>query len=376
MTALSIERAPLLAALSHVGALVPVRNTIPILANLLLEWGDDTLSITGRNGDAMMVAEVPARPEGAGATTLNAAFLIDVVKRGEDGAQVRITLGVEGGRATVSIGRARYQLATLSPLDYAGRWSVAGGVRFTLPAADLARGIAKTQHAQSTEETKYWLNGIYMHHHEGELRFATTDGKARLAVHAMPAPAGAEAMPGIILPSTALRSITNLAQATDGDVTIDVAQALLSVTAHRMVYVTKLVEGTFPDYEQIVPRKATPRIEIDGTLLRDSVDRVLIAAEADSNKARMIVMDAADGTLTIKAGLRDTQADCQAPCNMLGEAGDAAWHTAFNGRYLVDVVGAAGSGNLLIYQDDVRSPALIVTPGDPATTHVIMPMRG
>jgi len=209
----TIERTALSKALGHVQSVVERRNTIPILSNVLLHASGASLTLTATDLDIEISESAPADVAADGATTVSALTLFEIVKRLPDGAQVRLELSPEEGRLQVSAGRSQFALAVLPDEDFPSLSSEDLDTRFSMPTEDLRRLLQKTRFAMSQEETRYYLNGVYLHAvADGDappLRAAATDGH-RLARLDAPLPDGAAAMPGVIVPRKAIAELTRL----------------------------------------------------------------------------------------------------------------------------------------------------------------------
>ena len=246
----TVERAALLKALGHVHRVVERRNTIPILSNVLLRAEDGALRLKATDLDIEVTETISADITEGGSTTVPAYVIYDIVRKLSDGAQVSLEMAGDAGQVQIRSGRSRFMLQALPESDFPDL--AAGDLphRFTLPAADLKRLIEKTQFAISTEETRYYLNGIYLHaaesHGKPVLRAVATDGH-RLAQVELPLPAGAKDMPGVIVPRKTVVELAKLAEDGDGDVRIELSPSKIRVTTARVVLTSKLIDGTFPD---------------------------------------------------------------------------------------------------------------------------------
>jgi DNA polymerase-3 subunit beta len=204
---LTIERTTLLKSLGHVQSVVERRNTIPILSNVLVEVqkgpGGERVALTATDMDLAIVDHATAEIAAPGAATVPAHMLYDIVRKLPEGSQIQLELAGDGGQVAIRAGRSRFTLQTLPKEDFPS--TAAGDLphRFPIAAVDLRSLIDHTRFAISTEETRYYLNGIYLHAHttgkQHTLRAVATDGH-RLARVEMPLPEGAEKMPGVIVP--------------------------------------------------------------------------------------------------------------------------------------------------------------------------------
>ncbi|MDX1402849.1 MAG: DNA polymerase III subunit beta, partial [Kiloniellales bacterium] len=223
---LTIERADLLKSLAHVQSVVERRNTIPILSNVLLQAGDGKLAFTATDMDLSIVEEVSVGLDQAGSTTVPAHTFHDIVRKLPDGAQVALTMADGGAQMSLRAGRSTFSLAALPREDFPDTGQDELPQRFLIPAAELKNLIDRTRFAISMEETRYYLNGIYLHATESGgdnvLRAVATDGH-RLARFEMPLPANAAGMPGVIVPRKTVGELRKLIEDNDGDIEISLS---------------------------------------------------------------------------------------------------------------------------------------------------------
>src|SRR5882762_2293216 len=286
----TVERADLLKSLSHVHRVVERRNTIPILSNVLLRSKLTELSSKATDLDLEVIETVTAEVNPGGATTVPAHMFYEIVRKLPEGAQ--IVLESSGDRAMIAIraGRTRFTLQTLPESDFPDLAAGELTHKFTVGAVDLKRLIDKTQFAISTEETRYYLNGIYLHAvsagNQMMLRAVATDGH-RLAQFELAAPPGAEGMPSVIVPRKTVGEVQRLIDNNAGEVTIELSPSKIRLTVDGVVLTSKLIDGTFPDYTRVIPLGNDKRLEVDkkdfepssSTALardrRDPIDRLL-----------------------------------------------------------------------------------------------------
>src|SRR3984893_17600363 len=259
----TLERAVLLKSLGHVHRVVERRNTIPCLSNVLLRAEDQALLLKATDLDLEVTEQLAADVGAAGPTTLPAHILYEIVRKLPDGAQVSLESNGEQGQLQLRSGRSRFNLQSLPEGDFPDLATGGLGHRFTLAALDLKRLIDKTQFAISNEETRYYLNGVFLHTIDVEghmmLRAVATDGH-RLARVEVPAPKGALGMPGVIVPRKAVTEIQKLVENLDQDVRIEISPSKARFTfgdplVHlgQVVLTSKLIDGTFPDYMRVIP---------------------------------------------------------------------------------------------------------------------------
>jgi len=369
---LTIERATLLRALSHVQSIVERRNTIPILSNVMLEAGGDALSLTATDMDIAIVEKTPADVGTAGATTAPAHTLYDIVRKLPDGAQVELHKDAEAGQIHLSAGRARFRLGTLDTSEFPALTDGELPNRFTVSAGDFRALIDRTRFAISTEETRYYLNGIYMHAVSGEggerLRAVATDGH-RLARVEMPLPDGAAGMPGVIIPRKTVNELRKLIDETGGDVDVALSDTKIRFAFDDAVLTSKLIDGTFPDYERVIPVGNDKLMVVDRKDFADAVDLVATIA---TEKSRAIKLAVEGHSLALSANSPDAgSAEEELEATYEGEA----INIGFNSRYLLDITQQIEGDKAQFIMADSNSPTIVRDAGDDSALYVLMPMR-
>ena len=364
---LTIDRMSLLRPLGHVQSVVERRNTIPILANVVLRADEGELSLTATDMDMDIATEVGCSVMTAGTTTMSAHLLYDIARKLPDGAEVEIA--INDGHAMVSAGRSSFRLPTLPVEDFPAISSNELPVNFSLTAADMRDLIDTTRFAISTEETRYYLNGIYVHKAEsGELCAVATDGH-RLAMTRQALPSGAAQMPSIILPRKAVSELRKLLDDFDGDVLIGLSETRAEFRFGVVRLTSKLIDGTFPDYTRVIPVGNDRIMQVDVSAFSAAVDRVSTIA---SEKSRSVKMGLRSGVLTLSA----SNTDASSATEELEVSYDGPeMEIGFNARYLLDIAGQVNSDMVEFALADQGSPSLVRAPGDEASLFVLMPMR-
>jgi DNA polymerase III subunit beta len=379
----TVERAALLKSLGHVHRVVERRNTIPILSNVLLRAETDGLRLKATDLDIEVTETVPADVPQPGATTVPAHMIYDIVRKLPEGAQVSIEVS-DTGTMQIRSGRSRFTLQTLPEADFPDL--AAGDLphRFVLSASDLKRLIDKTQFAISTEETRYYLNGIYLHAIEsgaGELalRAVATDGH-RLARIEMTAPPGAEGMPGVIVPRKAVGEIQKLIEDGGASIEIELSPAKIRLTfsgetgeggepARGVVLTTKLIDGTFPDYQRVIPTGNDKRLTVEREDFAKAVDRV---STISSERGRAVKLTLGDGRLTLTVNNPDSG---NAVEELDAEYDAVPLDIGFNARYLLDIAAQLEGDTATFRLADPGSPTLIQDGEGAPALYVLMPMR-
>jgi DNA polymerase-3 subunit beta len=369
---LTIERAALLKALSHVQSVVERRNTIPILSNVLLSAGRDRLSFAATDLDMEMVDEAEARVTQEGQITAPAHTLHDIVRKLPEGAEVELSYSSDDPRLTVSAGRSRFNLPVLPAGDFPVMSTESTGARFTLMKEDLARLIDKTRFAVSTEETRYYLNGLYLHtvseNGQALLRGVATDGH-RLALAETPAPEGAAGGPGVIVPRKTIDQVRRLLDAGTGPVEVQISPQKIRFEFDKASLTSKVIDGSFPDYVRVIPKGNDKIAVLDNAVFAQAVDRV---ATISAEKSRSVKMAFDQGRVTLT--VRNMEAG-QATEEVEIDYNEDAFEIGFNARYLLDIAGQITGDEAQYRFADPASPTLVLDPADPGVQYVLMPLR-
>ncbi|MFD1704769.1 DNA polymerase III subunit beta [Methylopila henanensis] len=368
----TLERAALLKALAHVHRVVERRNTIPILANVLIRAGDGGLRLQATDLDLEVVESVAAEIGQAGATTVPAHTFYDIVRKLPDGSQVSLEMGGERGTLVIRAGRSRFTLQTLPDTDFPDLAAGELPVRFAIGAADFKRLIDKTQFAISNEETRYYLNGIYLHAVDSSgvalLRAVATDGH-RLARVEMPAPSGAVGMPGVIVPRKTVAEIQRLVEDPEGEVQVELSPTKIRVSIGQVVLTSKLIDGTFPDYGRVIPSGNDKRLTVDRLEFKSAVDRV---STISSERGRAVKLSLADRKLVLTVTNPDSG---NATEEIEVDYDNDPLDIGFNSRYLLDIADQLEGDTALIRLADPGSPTLVQDRDDAPALYVLMPMR-
>jgi DNA polymerase-3 subunit beta len=368
----TLERNHLLKSLGHVHRVVERRNTYPILANVLLKASDGKLDLRATDLDIEVTESVPAMVGTAGTTSVPAHTLYEIVRKLADGAEVR--LDTEGGeQMLLTSGRSRFHLACLSPDSFPDLKSGSFSHSFSMPAAALRELIERTQFAISSEETRYYLNGIYLHALEVDgvavLRAVATDGH-RMARAEVEAPAGSKAMPGVIVPKKTVSEVQKLLEGADGDVAVEVSDTKIRFSFGGVVLLSKLIEGTFPDYERVTPKNNDKAMNVDRAAFATAVDRVSTIASDRGGKAVKLSMKEGQLELSVTNPDHGTASE-----ELAVEFEPESFEIGFNARYLLDIIGQIRSDNAVFLFNDAGSPTLVREDGDAKALYVLMPMR-
>lgn len=373
-----IERATLLKSLGHVQSVVERRNTIPILSNVLIEAASDgSIRLMATDLDLQINETVQAEVETAGAVTVPAHTLFDIARKLPEGSQV--SLAASDGKMQIVAARSRFNLSTLPRDDFP---VIAEGdlpTQFALKAATLRQIIDKTRFAISTEETRYYLNGIFFHVAEENgadgkavavMKAAATDGH-RLARVTVERPEGAEAMPDIIIPRKCVGELRKLLDEVDGDteIAISLSATKIRFTIGSAVLTSKLIDGTFPDYSRVIPTGNDKILRIDPKSLMEGVDRVATIA---SEKTRAVKMALGHDKITLSVTSPENGTASE---EVPGDYTSDSFEIGFNAKYLMDILGQVEGDTIEVHLADAAAPTLLRENDKSSALYVLMPMR-
>jgi DNA polymerase-3 subunit beta len=363
----TIERATLLKSLGHVQSVVERRNTIPILSNVLLEAREDgSIRLMATDLDLQVDESVPANVSQPGATTVSAHTFFDIVRKLPEGSQVE--LSAAEGKMQVNAGRSRFSLSTQPRDDFP---VIAEGelpTRFELPAATLRQLIEKTRFAISSEETRYYLMGIFLHVIDDQLRAAATDGH-RLARITVARPDGAEGMPDVIVPRKAIAELFKLLEELEGTVEISLSPTKIRFGLGSAILTSKLIDGTFPDYNRVIPTGNDKLLKLDPKSFSAGVDRVSTIA-SEKTRAVKISVDRDKVTLSVTSPENGVATE-----ELAADYGADGIEIGFNAKYLLDILGEIDGDVVEVHLADAAAPTLLRENDKSNALYVLMPMR-
>ena len=361
---ITTERKALLRALTAAVGIVERRVTIPILANVHMTAADGALVIKATDLDIETTDRIAATVAKPGATTASAQMLMDIVKRLPDGALIEIE--TEGYNLTVKAGRSRFQIPTLPADDYPAMASPQYDTTFSIGAKAFARIMDKAKFSMSTEETRYYLNGIYLHIAGDMLRGVSTDGH-RLASVDVAAPDGALGMAGVIVPRKTVAEIAKLATASAGDLVVSVSETKIRLASDTVAITSKVIDGTFPDYTRVIPTDSDKTARLDAGDLRASIDRVVAVS---SERTSAVKLAFSQDALTVSHASATGSAQ-----DTTGAAYDGpAFEIGINGKYALELLGQV-TGDVVLQMSDAGAPVVVLDTDDNGLLMVVMPMR-
>jgi DNA polymerase-3 subunit beta len=369
---LSMERSALLRAMSRAQSVVERRNTSPIMANVLIEAEDDQVSFRATDLDIEVIDRANAMVSRGGATTVPAHTLHEIARKLPDGAMVELTDDGISGRLDVRAGRSHFSLATLPREDFPIMASAEYQVNFSCPAPTLRRLFDKAKFAISTEETRYYLNGVYMHAATGPngqvLRCVATDGH-RLARIDADLPEGADGLPGVIVPRKTVNELRKLLDDDEAKIAVSVSETKVRFATPEVSLTSKVIDGTFPDYARVIPVGNTKRLEVDAAEFAQAVDRV---ATVSSERSRAVKMALEEDRLVLSVNAPDSGA---ADEELAVAYSDERLEIGFNAKYLQEIANQVDRENAVFLFNSAGDPTLMREGNDESAVYVVMPMR-
>ena len=366
-----IERSALLKALGHVQSVVERRGTIPVLGNIKLEAAGGQLTLTGTDMDVALTEKAACNVKADGAVTVPAHTFYDIVRKLADGAEVDIS-DKDGSRVVIKCGQSKFNLATLPVSDFPTMNDGEFSHEFSIANAECKSLIEKPSYAMSTEETRYYLNGIYLHAAESEgtdvLRTVATDGH-RLARTEVSLPSGAKDLPGIIIPRKTIQELRKIIESGEGEVTISVSDTKIRFVYDDAVLTSKLIDGSFPDYERVIPDGNEKMMEVECKAFSTAVDRVSIIT---SERSRAVKLALGPNSLTVTANSNEQGTATE---EIKVSYSSDAIEIGFNSRYTLDMMTNIEGDTAQMFFNDAASPVLVKDPADSGSLYVIMPMR-
>lgn len=366
---LIIEKSSFNRALAHCQGVVERRNTVPILSHVLLEAQGNLLKITATDLDLSFVETLPADVRAEGKITVPAHLLFDVVRKLPEGASLELKVEKDGQVLGLVSAKSSYSFSCLPPIDFPLMTEENLPCTFKMPSAEFASLIDKTRFSMSTEETRYYLNGIFFHTtSNGLLKAVTTDG-LRLAQAHVSLPDAAAQMPSIIMSRKTIQEIRKLIEEVTGDITLSLSENQVRFSVGSSVLISRLIEGKFPDYEQVIPLGNNKTLDVDVKAFADSVDRVSLMS---TDKLRPIKIHVENKTMSISAHSTETgSAVEELDVNYNG----TPLNLGFNAKFVLDVAQQIEGPTLQFLIGEEHQAIILKDATTDAALYVLMPMR-
>ena len=370
-----INSTDLLKALSHIHGIVEVRHTLPILSNIILEAKDDKLILSSTNLDIYCSDKIKAEVLKSGEVSVSAVTFFEIIKRLPSGSEVLMIMEEGENEIKLTCGRSKFNLSTLKTDDFPIISDSDLSTNFVLSADELIRIIDKTKFAVSNEETRYYLNGIFLHKAERNsiqfLRAVATDGH-RLAQYDIPLPQGAEDITGIIIPKKTIYELRKVLDDANGDVSVSLNENKIKFSFNDLKGVSKVIDGTFPDYTKVIPQKNDKNFKTNNSDLKNAIDRVSAVAANEESKSKAIKFCIENNLLSLSVESQSKgSANEMIDVNYSGDKVDIG----FNSKYIIDICNEVDGDEISISLSDSISPAIILDKTDENLFFVLMPMR-
>ena len=370
-----INSTDLLKALSHIHGIVEVRHTLPILSNIILEAKDDKLILSSTNLDIYCSDKIKAEVLQSGEVSVSAVTFFEIIKRLPSGSEVLMIMEEGENEIRLTCGRSKFNLSTLKTDDFPIISDSDLSTNFVLSADELIRIIDKTKFAVSNEETRYYLNGIFLHKAERNsiqfLRAVATDGH-RLAQYDIPLPQGAEDITGIIIPKKTIYELRKVLDDANGDVSVSLNENKIKFSFNDLKVVSKVIDGTFPDYTKVIPQKNDKNFKTNNSDLKNAIDRVSAVAANEESKSKAIKFCIENNALSLSVESQSKgSANEMIDVNYSGDKVDIG----FNSKYIIDICNEVDGDEISISLSDSISPAIILDKTDENLFFVLMPMR-
>ena len=370
-----INSTDLLKALSHIHGIVEVRHTLPILSNIILEAKDDKLILSSTNLDIYCSDKIKAEVLQSGEVSVSAVTFFEIIKRLPSGSEVLMIMEEGENEIRLTCGRSKFNLSTLKTDDFPIISDSDLSTNFVLSADELIRIIDKTKFAVSNEETRYYLNGIFLHKAERNsiqfLRAVATDGH-RLAQYDIPLPQGAEDITGIIIPKKTIYELRKVLDDANGDVSVSLNENKIKFSFNDLKVVSKVIDGTFPDYTKVIPQKNDKNFKTNNSDLKIAIDRVSAVATNEESKSKAIKFCIENNSLSLSVESQSKgSANEMIDVNYSGDKVDIG----FNSKYIIDICNEVDGDEISISLSDSISPAIILDKTDENLFFVLMPMR-
>ena len=370
-----INSSDLLKALSHIHGIVEVRHTLPILSNIILKAKDNELTLSSTNLDIYCADKIKSEVLTAGEISVSAVTFFEIVKRLPPGSEVVMTMEEGENEIKLKCGRSKFNLSTLKTDDFPIISDNDLSINFVLSADELIRILDKTKFAVSNEETRYYLNGIFLHKADRNslqfLRAVATDGH-RLAQYDIPLPQGAEDISGIIIPKKTIFELRKVLDDANGDVSISLNENKIKFTFNDLKIISKVIDGTFPDYTKVIPQNNNKNFKTNNNELKNAIDRVSAVAANEESKSKAIKLSLEDNKLNLSV-----ESQSKGSANEIIDIsydGDKV-DIGFNSKYIIDICNEVDGEEVNISILDSVSPAIILDKTDENLFFVLMPMR-
>lgn len=371
---LKVDRTILLKALAHIQSVAEKRNTIPILANVLIEVQDGQMTLTATDMEIAIVETIQAESLENGAVTAPASVLYEIVRKLPDSAIIELTHTSIDMPLSLRAGKYVTSLNVLDAEEFPSMTSGDFPHNFQISTEVLRKLIEQTRFAISTEETRYYLNGIYFHitnsENENKLCAVATDGH-RLAKVECAMPEGAKNIPGIIIPRKTIYEIYKLLEEAEENIQIMLSDTRIQLNFGSVTLTSKLIDGTFPEYERVIPKNNTKVLRVGKQDFATAVARV---AAISMERSRPVKLSLDNNSLVLSASSVDQGNAKEELDGSQVQYESTPLEIGFQARYLNDITDQIDNQVEFILADN-SAPTIVRDVDDPSALYVLMPMR-
>ncbi|WP_440911042.1 DNA polymerase III subunit beta [Candidatus Pelagibacter sp.] len=367
----NVNQQDLQQALNYCQGVIEKRSTLPILSNILLDASNSKLTITATDLDLIFIHQLKnVEILEKGKTTTTSSIMYDIIRKLTSGKKINLTL-TDVSKLQVESEKSIFNLNCISATEFPLTDENFNENEFIIKSKQLLKLLNKCKFSVSNDETRHYLSGIYFHQTEVEdknyLTAVATDSH-RMSISKIRLDEKIEFDP-IILPKKTIFQLCSLLDSYDGDVKVSNLKSKIKFELNNSILISKLIDGKFPNYIQVIPKNNQKKLEIDLKLFLNSVDRV---ASVSLDKKDGVKFNLSNDTLNLSVN-NTNSGDGKETLNVKF---DHDLEISFNSRYLIDVASQLDGDRVEIFFNDTGSPALIKDPGDFDSIYVVMPMKG
>jgi DNA polymerase-3 subunit beta len=363
-----VTKNDVLPAIIRAASIADRRSVVPILSNVLLEFGKFGLKLKATDLDHSIIEIIPADVETFGTVAVPASTLGDIVKKSSDKAVFEFSLADKGNKLLIAVGKSKFELSTLDYNDFPEISNIKNTCNINIRSEDLNKLVSRTKISMSPEESRHNLNGVYFHKEDDMLKAASTDGH-RLSTSQIPIDIK-ESIQGVIIAKKTVFEIKKLLDNFHDDVSMAFSANQAQFSFGNIVLVSKLVDGNFPDYKRVIPEMGKDFLVINRVKFSEIIDRMSVISE---DKVRAIKLELKDNILYFHVS--NSKVGCGKDEMEVIYSSGGNWNGGFNASYLLDVAQSLHGETLKIYIREALSPILIIDESEPESMYVIMPMR-
>jgi len=366
-----IDRSIFFRTLSHLQGIVDKKNSLPILSNILIEAIDNKLILSSTDMDISIIEKIDCNVLESGATTINSQILYDIVRKIDENKEIEI-ISNDGKLLTLRADGSRFSLACLPKEDFPIIDQDNSGINIKINSKIFFKLIDKTKFAISNEETRYFLNGLYFNITKEKdnsiVTLVGTDGH-RLAKFSHNIEENIDQVSGVIIPKKTIYELSKLLSETDQDVLISISSNKIVFTFDNIIFFSKLIDGSFPDYNRVIPKENTNILKINRSILLSAVDRVSTIA---NEKAPVIKFKLFKDILNLNT--INNESSTASEDLKINYDGDEI-EIGFNSKYIMDIVNNLEDDEISLNLKDNSSPIIALENSNTKLVYVLMPMR-